>query len=650
MGRRVSRQKPTKRAISDLAGWNDLSHEVRNSSSVSWSDRELLIEEIRAERAVEAKKFDAIAGVYQVADRILTQSSVDVKIGNFNHLANNSGTPAWNDGKSIYFNTKVLKELTDETIVSLNGINYHEVAHIIFSPRLNGEFCQKVIKQGLLTGFNILEDQRIETLLISRFPSTELPLTKAVLSYILENDSGGDSFPLIRGRRYIPVEIRKQISNEFAKVFGADFTNTIASLVDEYRTLAFPVDSDRALEIIIEFSKLLNLPSNFGDEQVDELGEYEIESTPIPADTNGTPKCGEGMCGTRLPLKSGRNESGTKQKVQVEQAKAGDTEAESNADSDPDESGTGNQGTWAEKQFNPNAVDKEVSDELAELVKSAIDDLMKSSVAKQEVRKVRSAIRASMAGVIGCANANYTTHSVDMEYRTVAKAFSEELTELLIYNDPSWNMYNPTGKLNVQRTMNMDPNDINSIFDRWDTGNDKFDIEAVILLDNSGSMSYIIKQAIQNAWVIKRAIEEIGGRVTMFVFDDNARLLYDGDDKADTMYRAVGATGGTDPFKALIEAENILAESNRTTKLLFTVSDGQWNSQTKCEEVIQRINALDGAVTNAVLLLSEYWQTRMTPTQLAEQARDAQHKCQQVSVVYKSADLVGVARKLMRGL
>jgi hypothetical protein len=632
-----------------LAGWNDLPHEVRNSGS--WSDRELHIEQLRAERAVEAKKFDAIAGVYQVADRILTQSSVDVRIGNFNHLASNSDTPAWNDGKSIYFNTNVLKELTDETIVSLNGINYHEVAHIIFSPRLNGEFCQKVIKQGLLTGFNILEDQRIETLLISRFPSTELPLTQAVLSYILANDVSGSSFPLIRGRRYLPVEIRKQISNEFAKVYGAELTNTVASLIDEYRTLAFPVDGNRALEIIIEFSKLLNLPSNFGDEQGDEVGEYEVQPIPTPADTNGTPKCGDGMCGTRLPLKSGRNESGTKQKSQVERAKANDTEAESKADDDGDgESGTGTQGTANNKPFNPNAVDTEISEELAELVKSAIDDLMKSSVAKQEVRKVRSAIRSSMIGVVGCPNANYTIHSVDMEYRTIAKAFSEELTELVINNDPAWNMYNPTGKLNVQRTMNMDPNDINSIFDRWDTGNDKFDIEAVILLDNSGSMSYIMKQAIQNTWVIKRAIEEIGGRVTVFVFDDHARLLYDGDEKADTMYRAVGATGGTDPFKALIEAENILSESTRSTKLLFTVSDGQWNSVAKCEEVVDRINALDGSVTNAVLLLSEYWQARMSPTQLAEQAKEAQHKCQQVSVVYKPADLVGVARRLMRGL
>ena len=669
MARRGSTKRPRNNVLSEVS-WAELYANDDYDNGMSWQDREELSRSIMIDKNNKAKKFDAITGVYQIADSVLTNSSIQVTHGDFSEMENGSKAPAWSDGKAIYFNTSVLNDINDSTILSLNGINYHEVCHILWTPRAGSDLVKNVIKNGYTQAFNSLEDQRIETLMVSRFPSTREALTKACLSYILEQENGALAYPLIRGRRFLPIAIRQMSADLFTMAFGSQIAQRVADLVDEYRLLNVPSEPKRALEIIGAYSDLLNLTDtskgNQNQNGEGEQGEGEGSSEGEGSDSdegkanNGKPMAGHGLCGDRSPLKSGRNESGAKQGAQAERAKNTDTKSDSvqqgiedksSTKSDSNSMGTGEAHTQSNTNSMPEA--ESPKDEFAELVRQSIETIMRSPQAKAEARQIRSAIREVEHDGSGVRQATYDQYEVSGEYRSASSAFGRELEQLMLDNDPAWLRYNPTGKLNVQRAMNMDVNQLNTVFDRWHEGNDNFDIEAVILLDNSGSMSGSIHEANQSVWAIKRALEEIDGRVTVYAFSDDTELLYSNSDRTTAKYRSVFKGGSTNPIEGLLEAERILESSKRKTKLLFTVSDGDWSRHNDCDETIKRINDLEGVTSTAVFIAGAWTYNHMATlaesdrVQLLDQYR---HNCHSVSVVTKPTELIGVARNLMRGL
>ena len=639
----------TKRNISNIYSSVHSNAEYLNASV---EERAEMSNAIMIERQAKYRRFDAIAGVYQTADSILTNSSISVRVADFSELeGSRANAVAWNDGSNLYLNAERLHDITDDTIVSLNGVNYHEVAHLLWTPRQNTEFMKAVMGENLMTYFNILEDSRIETLMIRRFPSTKPSLTKASLTYLVEQldeDTLPNAFPVICGRRYLPVEVRQVVADSFVQVFGSGVANRIQEIANEYRFLSLPIkaDSDKGLELIREFSTLIKVdenqhkPNNEGDQ----------------------PSIGEsGSCTNRSPMKSGRNESGKKQSDLMNKAGQGEGEAESldgnsksnnkgqgesNSDKADGNGAGGNSNTKVESTNTNSPADESV----AEVLRRAIAEVMNSSEVRAEAKQVRNAIKDSDRSFTGVGKTSYTYVPADSESRINAKAFSDELIQLQIDNDPAWKRHTPTGKLNVQRTMNMDINDINILFDRWDTGNEAFDIEAVVLVDNSGSMNSMMSEACVSAWTIKRALESIEGRTTVYTFDDETKLLYNADDKAGIKYRSVLGGGSTNPIEGLLEAENILRSSRRKTKLLFIVTDGEWYSEEQNNEIISRINQIDGAVTSLVFIGSHWYQERLSKEEYQERIKSWQHNCQTFTLVNRPREIVNVARDLVRSL
>lgn len=671
MGRRRTGNRPSENlGLDNVFDVVQRDKELYEEWNTDWTSRQAVEERILREKQQNAKRFDAIAGVYRTADSILTGQSLSVSAGDFSGMNGTaSNVPAWNDGSTIYLNTNVLKQIDDSSIVSLNGVNYHEVAHIIWSPRLGGKFAKRIVENKLHVAFNVLEDMRIETLMVSRFPATKLALTKATLSYILEN-ADSNIYPLIRGRRFLPLEVRQRASDLFASAHGVELTQKVADIIDEYRLLAFPDDQDRAYELTEMLADLLKMRSGekyIQNPNAGEMGEpYYIENPDYVDPEESKKYCGTGMCGDRMPLKSGRNEKGVKQKAQQGKVKAKDGEADSagkgNTPSTGKSESTGTksevtaQGTSTGSSGDFLTYDKSqdttepVDNELAEMIKSALDELMASPQAKVEASQIRSALRQVDRAMSAVGKANSPEFSVDDEYKKAAKDFGHELNRLMLDNDPAWQRQNPTGKLNIQRAMNMGVNDLNTVFDRWYEGNDAYDIEAVILIDCSGSMGGRMGEASQAMWTIKKALEAIDSRVTVFVFNDDTRLLYGGDERVSSTFRSTMATGGTNPKAGLIEAERIFEASTRNTKLLFTISDGAWGDEQVNNNLVARINNIDGVISSAVLIVSQWWLQRWTPEDLKRETENARHNCHSVSVVTKSSELVNVARNLLRGL
>lgn len=615
---------------------------------------EELSERIMLERQQKVRRFDAIAGVYQTADSILTNSRVTVRVADFSNLEENKEAIAWSDGANIYLNADQLEDISDSTIVSLNGVNYHEVAHLLWTPRKGTELLKTIVDEDLLYYFNVLEEARIENLMISRFPSTKEALVKTSLTYLIERVSDetiANAFPITCGRKHLPIEVRQAVADSFVATFGSDLAKRVSAIVNEYRFLSLPVkaDADRAIELVREFSKLIKFENNSQHKPSQSAdGKAELGSI--------------GSCDNREPMKSGRNEAGKKQSELAEQAKKADAKSESESldgakgESDNEESNSNKNSSDVananhNKQYDDSSdSNQELDETISNILSKAIDDVMNTNQARQESKQVRKAIKESDQAFSGVGKTSFTYAPADNETRVIAKAFGDELIRLQIDNDPAWDRYRPSGKLNIQRTMNMDINDINRLFDRWDTGNDNYDIEAVVLMDNSGSMGGSMTEACTASWTIKKALESIEGRTTVYIFDDVTKLLYDADDKAGAKLRVVGSGGSTNPIEGLLEAERILSASRRKTKLLFVVTDGEWSDSEKNNAIIDRINSIDGAITSLVFITNGWYLNRMTPQEIKSNAEKWKHNCHTITLVNRPKEIVNVAKDLVRSL
>jgi len=662
-----------------------------NDGHAEWQDA---LSDYESEVRRKVAQLNTWGRVYEILDSVLTGNNISVKVSDFSG-SDNPQAPAFNDGTTVYLNSNVLKDVTDDTIVSLNGINYHEVAHLLFSPRAGTNLVKNIVQNGYLTAFNQLEDNRIESMLVTKYPSVRTSLIKSNLEYLvngLDKNTLVNAYPLIRGRVYLPTEVRQVCADSYVAEYGLDFTKRLCAIIDEYITLAFPQDNDRAYELVVAYSDLLGIqpqPKQSGQGgESGESGEGQGEQgdcqrfnqqgqgqqgqsqSGSESDQQGQSQAGghagHGNCDTRKPMKSGRGLSGKEQeRIADRMDKPSETLDKPQNGQQGGQSGEGQNGQQGDTQGGQQGQGEGeggqagdgTTDNIRSAIDNAIDEVMKSAKTKAEVRRVRDTLR-NLTGVENTLpKAKSCDKSISVEYKSTAVQFGRELDNLMRECDPAWLTHKASGRLNVQRAMHMTVNDIDTVFDVWDSGSYAFDIEAVILLDTSGSMGNVIDEASQAMWSIKRALEEIDADVTVMGFESSGSTIYTSDEQVSkSNYRAVRAGGSTNPRTVLEQAEAILSNSKRTTKMLYVISDGQWFESERNEAVIERINSLEGAITASVFMITprdlqhilKYENVYLN--NLPKLLDDVRHKCQSVSLVNKPHELVSVARNIMRSL
>lgn len=542
--------------------------------------------------AEEKSRLDGISNVYQTADKIISGEDITVTVVRNPEM----DTTATNNGREIIYNANLIEDLDTDTIVSMNGTNYHELAHVLFSPRAGSALGQYVVNNKMKRAFNMLEEGRIEKLLVAKYPATRLFLEATFLDYALKDspDKWGEMFPVSTGRRFIDHDVRQMIADKFIDSYGADMAQKVSKIVNEYAGLVFPTDFTRGMELIAEYSELVGLDTE------------QQGNSPIP---NGN---GDGHNhNERNPLQKGRPAS-TKEQERL-QGKSdegvgenlkGDTTAngaKGDNGSDPANGVGGSPAEYRGEQKSYTNSDEEVAKALTERLNAIRDD----SRIRNEVREVRKAITGNDEVRGTLKYSKYTNKEVDVSASNFARRFGTELERMVMNADPHWDRFLPSGKLNVTRTMTPDINAIGQMFDVWDTGNENTDIEAVILLDNSGSMGYHMDEVCEKAWIIKRGIETIDGNVTVYNFHSYSELLYDKKDKAKPRnFRNIYATGSTNPMTALVEAERILTTTDKHIKMLFIVTDGEWDNNGECDNIIKRLN--EKGVLTCVVFMGDY--------------------------------------------
>ena len=613
---------------------------IDNLDNLSWQDAR---SEDAQERIIQ---LGALCRVYEQADRVLSGDPIIVNV------MPGGPAPAWSDGAAIYINQESITDMDLETLTEVTGLNYHELAHHFYTPRKGTELIKWVLQNNYMQATNILEDQRIETLLVARYPSVTPYLIGTVARWLGETpEEVAGTYPLIRGRRYLPVEIREAYRDEYA---FPELIPIIADIVDKYRVLAFPRDYKIARILIQRFHEEVLKPMDMQD-------------------LSGGPN----KCGNREPMVKGRPEPGKAQEKDAQRAEGmgvpegpytGNPKPNTNNDQIDNKSEAMPAPHSAEDALsmrealqkahedsppapNPGTGHHEskggIPDNINDMLDKAINTVYDNKAVQQDIKaKQRVIVGGDGKFDDSTKHGKFDLTDVPSETISAYRRFAKELERLRDECEPGWSKGVPSGKLNVQRVIN--GCEIDEAFDRWEEGTDGADVEAIILVDRSGSMGSDNndRDASLACWTIKRALEAIDAPVTVYAFDDQSEIAYKRTERAHkTRYKFIYGSGGTNPYTALVAAEQLLMSSRKKNKMLFIITDGAFYTD-KNDEIIDRISQR-GIMTAMTLIMSdrdlEYYTNR------GQTIEDFRHGVEVFSRISSARDLVPFAKSVVVG-
>jgi hypothetical protein len=530
-------------------------------------------------------------------------------------------SPAWSDDNKINLvhTTESGSVIAMDNLVRLKGLLIHELSHVLYTPRSRTVLAQWVRANNLWNAFNILEDNRIENMMVASMSGVTPWLTHAVTKELLsDHSSTSQALPLVWGRKYLSSQIRQRALVEWPHGDGRQ----MASVIDKYikLNLADTKTNDEAKKLIREFSSLMQtsnkyLPNpNHG---------YDVSSAPDATTANTQTK--------------------SQQDKLLNQVDKIDKD-NSDKSTDTDDAGEGSQSSLSDalQQASDQATDAVYQD--VKLTIQGIRDV--DSPTDVTLRYTDKSDRTAIKPVNPFWSKNESPHP---DAVVASRKFARELNDLRAEHDPGWLRKTETGRLNVREYML--GGDIDEIFDQWTDGNqDVTDIECVILLDNSGSMSKLIDAAYNAMWSTKRALDSIGASTTVIQFGSYGEVLYPATQKAgpSIFTSRQGGGGGTDPFYSIRHAKEILDSSHRAIKIFLIITDGQWGAASACEQVILNMR-MSGTLTGLVFLCEPGWEQRpwFHPQQNGKQIIDG-HKCEVVHALDNPLEIVDVAKALTK--
>jgi hypothetical protein len=504
------------------------------------------------------------------------------------------GAPAWSDSETIYFQSKDVGDVTKpEVVTSIKGLSLHETAHIMLTPRDGSKLSKEVKKADLWRAFNALEDQRIEMYMTTRFGNTYEWLSATIAQHIIDKpEQHSVCFPIIHGRKYLPASLREQVQSMYE---DQPSVSELCDLIDRYIVLNLgdPKNYTVAFEIITRYNELVNkLPSENEEHCGLPRGFRRI------TDPNGhhVRPGNEWKSSSNKPMSKGEQE-GTSAKVAAAVAASkgqgkGEQEGEGNSnilgDTDvkngtpPSSDGYGGKGAGTGGKGALTKLAKDIVDQVLASKAQEIRNAVKQYSGETELsaREIKEPKRDTEIVYVG--------NKPSFEATQAVKSFARELYELKAQYDPGWNRRTEQGKLNVQRYSV--GTDLEECFDEWDMGReDAVDIEAVLLLDNSWSMHASIHGAYESMWAIKRALDKINASTTVVTFSNVTRTLYSAKERAGKIVPPKSLGDSTDPYKSLVYARSVLANSKRAIKVLIPITDGVWSEAKECNDLIRQM-------------------------------------------------------------
>lgn len=560
--------------------------------------------------ATSARSFRALIRRFETQNSILAGTEI------FHSIVRDKNAPiASTLGTLITFNSELLPTPdTQADIMFLTGVNNHELGHVMFSPTdfdirsmfpgADNRMYNRLSHDRLYGAvMNLMEDQREEMLMCKRFANQRPYFISSFTRMFLNNPATYDTAYLYaRGRRYLPVKIRRRLKKKF-KVQA--IIPDIRRIIDGYCKLnLFTSDGLwKAHQYVEEMVKLLtdndlipknedgesdpgqldscghvhdavhNSPYNDQESHADKQDEDEVQQAVAAVAAHIDAEAGQGD-GQATGAQGSDSEHDDQTGDGAQSGKGKDAEDAPDAPEGPEGgsgagTGDGNSaGKGAGTEEPP--TDQEVEQELTALVNEQQDD----QAVQEDVRQAELYIRVSReVAAPRLRERDRVTPEMPGIARRLATALRVEEAEA----DPYWLSGQTSGRLDVQAVMR--GADREYVFNRWmDGGYGGNDQEWVVLLDCSGSMDSFLRMLSQANWVMKKAADIVEAKMTTISFGSSGQLVYGAEDRASTGEMPLMVDlGGTDPAAMLLEAHKLLTTSKRRQRGLLILTDGAWS-------------------------------------------------------------------------
>lgn len=576
----------------------------------------------------QVRVYRALTRHFELTDRILTGKDIECRLDMNTSLS----SPAYTLEKQINFCYQKMPTYMNETknYIVMSGLNSHELGHVLFTPStrqmrkilLDAGEDQCLLPERIESdsavrmAFNILEDQRIETLIVARYRAMRHYLIAAFLYYIVRDTSQRQTaFLFSRGRRYLPVKLRRTLRQMYK---NQKQVPDIIRIIDSYRTLNLTTAKG-----IIAAEKLID------------------EFRDILCDVGGvTPKDAHRVCSHNKQRDTEESVSEREQRDALKAAKRAegdfeDEDADSGDDIDSTDGDAADEDGDAAEGDAPGDGDETDSDDTAgdgagdgksdgadmsstDLLEVA-DDIFKAIQGEAEIQEDIKAMDRAVRNAPPVSGNTEIKHRkmwfpVPDECHPIVKQTVDALRAVEMDLDPYWMTHRDAGRLNVQRAMRAHPTD-EGLWDEWHEGGvGGTSIEMAVLLDISSSMDGQRRHLSNAAWIIKRASDIMRIRTSILLYNaEKPELLFGPTDAAQpTHFCHIETGGGTRPAPALVDALHILAASKRQKKVMLIMTDGDWNitvdttdanerQYESADDIIAKMNGL-GIVTAMVAM------------------------------------------------
>jgi len=524
-----------------------------------------------------------------------------VKVIPPNHNNGLTAVPAWTDGGVITINGtqqhlyKIFRDGYDrDAMLWLSGLNYHELSHCFFTPRVNSRMVIIVQQRGHFMAMNALEDQSAESKFVRLYNPARHYFTAVITKMMLNNDLYVQmNYPLIAGRKYLPKELRKQFRDEY---LVPEQIPEIDRIVSEYCDCVYPTDEDKMLHLIGEFHELINemqqqtgmspdLTSHTGDGTINDdshpdkgIREGEVVSVSVQREATEKPQEpqegeeGEEAAQTTSGSSEGEEADEESQGQGSDEESEGQCEQEGEAEDQDGLPGGDGAGSFTGKsrKWEPGTLDgllESINQEVKEKVGHELD---------QRTQAVRSSERDYE---VSSGQARFDERPPTTEHTTSSRGVEREMRRLQQKYKPGWNRRMETGKVDANQVANI-RRGRTDVFKRFQPGvQNALDIEVVMLLDRSGSMYEHMREAGSALWVLHRAMKNIGAEVTVIGYSDSLEcdVLMQRGSQTPKNVRDYWSGGATFVMPAMNEARRIFKASRRALKLMTIVTDGMFS-------------------------------------------------------------------------
>jgi Mg-chelatase subunit ChlD len=656
--------------------------DIKQQAASSW-DKQM------ATSAFTARKAEALRSVMELTCRIMSGVKglrlILSKTPLFQGV--NSNTPAWTIDMKMCLNEPLIMAAMaqpdiDKFVRMYKGTVYHELAHVIFSPRKVGNPFMRLMdtlisKYGdqAWLDFMTLEDQRIETLYTTKWSPTTPYFTEAVAKWLLHDVSNyGGVYPLVYGRKYLPKNVREMCRVAFVNQYNEKTALALESIIDQYVVLHLPAQARDGVRLVEELITLFNRqPTGHNGLSKIECKMHKSSDLGDVADVQVAVLI-EAAEAVKELIKEEKKQEEAKPKVKPkakdkdksddknedDKNESGDGDGDGDGDGEEDGEGSSGSHTSAPSQGGggdksdakagqssagsggteaPKA-DEKFDAEMVKLLSDLVDDLEESLEIKTDVSQTVKSIRALAENTM-LPGEDYTKFKMIPASQQLVRdsdRIVRQLKDLKTAMEPSWLRTRPEGRLNTTRAIRrrLDHN-ITDVFDQWDEGSeDEADCEVVIILDLSGSMGAILGQCSEALWMLKRAFDRTDIRTTVLGFSDSSVILYRPNQKINAGSVPIyGLWNGTDPTDAIKQSYNLMHKSSAANKMFIAITDGAWQGDRSTNDrVIESMNRM-GVTT--LLFCFGAGTLRSGGT----------HNCQIVMEVQRADEVLNVTKQLI---